>query len=93
METSAFKATVTGVVQGVGFRYYTQRKALVLSGVSGYVKNLSDGRVEVYAEGPEEALQQLLKQIQRGPLGAAVDAVDVEWLPAKGKYQEFQITY
>lgn len=93
MENKAFKAKVFGVVQGVGFRYHTYRKALALEGVIGYVKNLPDGAVEVWAEGNEDALQQLLKHIQRGPLGSSVERVDVDWQTPTGKYSTFNIAF
>jgi acylphosphatase len=57
---------VTGIVQGVGFRYYTRDEAMRL-GLRGWVRNLDDGNVEVVVEGPEEALQQLVTWL--GPLG------------------------
>jgi acylphosphatase len=92
METKkAFRAIVKGVVQGVGFRYYTLRKAHTLENVTGFVKNLPDGSVEVVAEGPEPALLQLLKHIERGPLGSEVESVDVEWRKPGGKYEQFTI--
>lgn len=89
----AFRAIVKGVVQGVGFRYYTLRKAHTLEHVTGYVKNLPDGSVEVVAEGPEPALLQLLRHIERGPLGSEVESVDVEWRKPSGKYDQFTINY
>ncbi len=93
METKAFKARVFGIVQGVGYRYYTLRKAQTLENVTGYVKNLPGGGVEVWAEGPEESLRQLLKHLERGPLGAAVDRVEWHWKEPTGKYDAFNITF
>lgn len=93
MEKKAFKARVLGVVQGVGFRYYTLRKAQSLSGVCGYVKNLPDGSVEILAEGAEDTLKQLLQQVHRGPLGSEVERVDVDWMIASKKYTTFNISF
>jgi acylphosphatase len=62
-------------VQGVGFRYFTQRVAAEL-GLGGYVRNLDDGRVEVYAVGPEEKLSELAGRLHHGPRWAEVDGVD-----------------
>jgi acylphosphatase len=76
-------ATVRGVVQGVGFRAATQYEGKKL-GLSGWVRNLYDGAVEVDAEGDRTQLEVFLTFLHRGPLGAHVDAVDVEWLPAQG---------
>lgn len=91
-EKVAFKAIVSGLVQGVGFRYYTLRQAQKFH-VTGYVKNLPDRTVEAYAEGEKEVLQQLIAAIRRGPLGSSVDNVDIIWLPFEDKYSRFDITY
>ena len=68
---------VSGMVQGVGFRFFAQRVAQRL-GLSGYVRNLRDGRVEVYAIGDSEALFQLRNELERGPRSAAVSSVTEE---------------
>ena len=68
---------VRGRVQGVGYRYFAQRAAEGL-GLSGYVRNLDDGRVEVYASGPAEALQELAGLLYKGPRWADVRGVDEE---------------
>jgi acylphosphatase len=65
---------VSGMVQGVGFRFFATRVAQRL-GLAGWVKNLADGRVEVYAIGGHRALKDLLSELQRGPNGAMVDGV------------------
>ena len=66
---------VSGRVQGVGFRFFAEGTASRL-GVCGYVKNLFDGRVEVYAIGDERQLDALRDALQRGPRMAAVDQVE-----------------
>ena len=66
---------VRGRVQGVGFRYFAQRAATGL-GLASYVRNLADGRVEVYAAGHEEKLAQLAAKLHRGPQWAEVQGVD-----------------
>jgi len=74
---------VSGGVQGVGYRFFAQRAASTL-GVRGYVKNLFDGRVEVYAIAPTEILALLREQLKRGPRFASVDEVsevEAEMLP------------
>ena len=73
---------VRGRVQGVGFRYFVQRAA-VEQGLTGYVKNLEDGQVEVYACGPEAALSQLESRLWKGPPGADVRAVDIQEAPVE----------
>ena len=75
METQAKRFFVSGRVQGVGFRFFAERTAIGL-GVGGYVKNLYDGRVEVYAIGSTEQMDALRNALQRGPRMAGVDRVD-----------------
>ena len=73
--TSARRWIVRGRVQGVGFRYFAQRAAAGL-GLTGYARNLDDGRVEVYATGPQEKLSQLGGLLYRGPRWADVRGVE-----------------
>jgi acylphosphatase len=73
--TRAKQFHVSGRVQGVGFRFFVERAAAKL-GVSGYVKNLFDGRVEVYAIGSVEQLEALADALRRGPPMAHVRHVD-----------------
>jgi acylphosphatase len=75
-------AIVHGRVQGVGFRATTEYEAKKL-GLGGWVRNRADGTVEVDAQGDRPHLETFLAFLQRGPLGAHVDAVDSEWLPAQ----------
>lgn len=87
------EATVRGRVQGVGFRFFVQRQAARLK-LAGYVRNGADGRsVEVVAEGERPALEQLLDALRRGPIGAYVEAVDVAWQPATGRFEGFSIRH
>ena len=74
-ETLAKRFHVSGSVQGVGFRYFAERAASRL-GVAGYVKNLPDGRVEVYAMGTVAKLDALRSELGRGPRMSRVDRVD-----------------
>jgi acylphosphatase len=71
-------AVVYGDVQGVGFRYYVQRRAEEM-GLAGWVGNRRDGTVEVVAEGSRAALGRLLELLSKGPGLADVDRVDAEW--------------
>lgn len=68
---------VRGRVQGVGFRWFVQKSATSL-GVAGYTRNLDDGRVEVYAVGEPEQLNELCGLLWRGPRSADVRGVDEE---------------
>jgi len=78
---------VAGIVQGVGFRFFAERVASQL-GVSGYVKNLRDGRVEVYAIGTSEQLARLRAALQEGPRMASVEEVREDEAPYDPRYAE-----
>ena len=82
-------ALVSGHVQGVGYRLFVQRYARDL-GLHGYAENLSDGKVEVIAEGDEDALNRLLHWLRRGPPPARVQAVDTQYSEETG-LREFHI--
>jgi len=89
---AAFHAVVTGRVQGVGFRFSVVRQARVL-GLFGTVANRPDGGVEVEAEGELPDLQRLLAWLRRGPPGAHVRDVQVEWLPWSGRFRGFEVEF
>jgi acylphosphatase len=86
-ETLAKRFHVSGRVQGVGFRYFADRVALRV-GVAGYVKNLPDGRVEVYALGTAAQLEALRNELRRGPLLARVDRVDESEAETQPEYAD-----
>ena len=73
-ELNAKRFLVSGVVQGVGFRFFAVRAAQRL-GLAGYTRNLRDGRVEVYAVGDEQQLTSLHNDLEKGPRGAIVSAI------------------
>ena len=77
METQARRFFVSGRVQGVGFRFFAEHTALSL-GIGGYVRNLSEGRVEVYAIATAEQMDALREALRRGPRMAVVQRVDEE---------------
>jgi acylphosphatase len=81
---------VEGEVQGVGFRASTWNVARRF-GVNGWVRNLSDGRVEVMIEGEKSSVDKLVGWCNRGPSGSYVTNVRVEWLPYKGEFSTFEI--
>lgn len=81
---------ISGRVQGVGFRYFTQAEA-ARAGVHGWVRNLPDGRVEIRAEGEADALDTFERQVRQGPRGARVEAVEVDRASPDGRDTGFTI--
>lgn len=84
------RLVVSGRVQGVGFRYFT-REAAAREGVTGWVRNLPDGRVEARVEGESDAVMRVERAIRQGPRGARVDAVDVDAEEPGGVCRGFEI--
>ena len=90
MKRRRLNLLISGRVQGVFFRSSTQQRAEEL-GLSGYAKNLYDGRVEIVAEGKETGLKSLLAWAYQGPPGAYVTGVEVDWKPIKNIFPSFTI--
>ncbi len=86
------EAKVYGRVQMVLFRDFTRRNAKKL-GLTGFVRNETDGGVWVVAEGEEAALKILLSKLNRGPMFARVEDVEIEWKSASGAHKDFVIDY
>ncbi|MCG8604993.1 acylphosphatase [bacterium] len=86
------KVTVKGRVQGVGFRWFVQRAAQGLS-VKGYVKNLFNGDVEAELEGKREAVEDLIKQIRKGPTFSRVDELIEQRKEYQGQYTSFSVDF
>lgn len=85
-----FRAIVSGYVQGVSFRYYAVREAKRI-GLSGFVRNLPGGGVEVVAQGKKADLLRLIEWLNHGPSSASVEKVEVEWRPESGKFSGFSV--
>ncbi len=81
---------VEGRVQGVGFRYYVQEKAQAL-GLTGWVRNVKEDQVEVWAEGAQPDLDKLLETVRRGPGSAYVSGYRIEPETPIGTFSRFQI--
>lgn len=81
---------VSGRVQGVFFRYETKSLADEL-GVKGWVRNLPDGRVEAVFEGEETLVRRMIDFCRKGPPGARVTGVEIEWEEYKGEFKGFAI--
>lgn len=86
------EATVYGRVQGVSFRYYTQKKAQTL-GLKGWVANDSDGSVRLIAEGTEESLNQLVQFLHIGSPSAQVNKVTYTWEIPTNEFYRFSVRW
>jgi acylphosphatase len=78
------RVLVSGLVQGVNFRHYTRERAAA-RGVSGWVRNLPDGRVEAVFEGEKAAVEAMIEWCRVGPRLARVEKVEVHWEPLSGE--------
>ena len=87
-DLAAVRIVARGRVQGVFFRDFTTRRAREL-GLTGYVRNLTEGAVEAIAEGERVKLEGLVRHMRKGPSGAAVASVDTNWSEYTGKYPTF----
>ena len=83
---------ISGMVQGVFFRSETRDEAKKL-GAKGWVRNLSDGRVEAVFEGEEKSVKELVEFCRRGPSGARVTDVDIIWENYTGEFRNFEVRY
>jgi acylphosphatase len=92
MAKSRAKLIIKGIVQGVNFRYYTQREARKY-GVTGWVRNLDDGSVAAVFEGEEEDVEAMIQWCRHGPPGARVTEVIVQPEEHRGEFQSFSITF
>ena len=84
------RVMVSGRVQGVGFRYFTYETALQF-GITGWVRNRPDRRVEILASGTEENLELFLGEVHKGPSASQVDSVEVSDAPLNGEFLSFDI--
>ena len=82
-DSARLVARVEGRVQGVGYRAFVRERAVAL-GLSGWVRNLPSGDVDLEAEGPRANLDRLLRDLQAGPPASRVRQVHAEWAPARG---------
>ncbi|MEU6830101.1 acylphosphatase [Nocardia beijingensis] len=88
-EAVRLSAWVHGLVQGVGFRWWTRSRALEL-GLTGHARNARDGRVHVVAEGPRPACERLLNLLRSGDTPGQVRLVVESWEPARGDLTGFE---
>ena len=83
---------VSGIVQGVGFRYFVRTRAVAL-GLSGFVRNIPDGTVEVVAEGDRPVVNTLIGELRIGPRSASVERLNVEWEDPTKEFKGFDYTF
>lgn len=91
-DKKAVEIRVTGRVHGVGFRSTTHQKATKL-GLTGYVRNSGINEVEIYAEGGEEKLKELIEFVESSPSSSRVEETRVNWKSFSGEYSRFMIKY
>jgi acylphosphatase len=89
--SSAFHAVAQGKVQGVYYRVFASGNAIQL-GIKGYVRNLPDNSVEIFAEGDRKQLEKFVAQLSQGPPGARVDDLALTWSEYTGQYHDFSVT-
>ena len=81
-----------GQVQGVGFRYTAETAARALK-LTGWVRNLPDGRVEAMCEGSEGQLKRFLEEVRTGPMQRYIQRVQTSWSEATGEFRDFEIRF
>ena len=84
---------IKGRVQGVFYRYSTERKAQSIGGLTGWVKNLPNGDVEVLVEGKKEKINKLIEWCHEGPPSSKVLNVITNWEDYRGEFSDFTISY
>ncbi len=83
---------VSGRVQGVFFRFETQNVARKYN-VNGWVRNIPDGKVEAVFEGEKENVNKVIEFCKRGPSGAKVTGIEINWQDYEGEFKDFEIRY
>jgi acylphosphatase len=81
---------VRGRVQGVGYRAFVQQSAMVM-GLKGWVRNVGWDQVETIAEGDKPVLERFIEAVRTGPRASQVEDARVEWEPAMGEFESFQV--
>lgn len=85
-----YKIIVSGVVQGVGFRYFCYKKATEFN-ITGYAKNLPNGNVEVTAQGNDGLVMDFINELKTGPRYSQVKSVNIEQFDGENEYSQFSI--
>ena len=91
-DTGRVHVFYVGRVQGVGFRYTAEKLALDLK-LTGWVKNLPDGRVELVCEGPKKKIEELLSAIKNSALTRYIQAIECAWEESKNEFKDFTVEF
>ncbi|MFH2055513.1 MAG: acylphosphatase [bacterium] len=91
-ELARARVLISGLVQGVGFRYFVTSTAEQFP-ITGYVRNLDTGSVEIVAEGDKEEVYGFLRLLRKGPAHAEIISFQTEWSPYQGKFKDFFVKY
>ncbi len=91
-DAKRLQAYISGWVQGVGFRWFVLQRARPL-GLTGWTRNLPDGRVQVVAEGKRESLEAFLVHLRQGPSSSRVYGIEENWTDATGEFKGFDVRY
>ncbi len=89
---NGFTGTIRGRVQGVGFRYFAKNKADTFN-LTGWVRNLPDGSMEVTAFGPPSSLEQFMQDLRTGPIGSRIESAHFQWLQGSPESERFEIRF
>jgi acylphosphatase len=92
MSEARARIVISGIVQGVWYRAYTERTARAL-GLRGWVRNMPDGRVEAVMEGPKPAIEMAVLECKKGPPSSRVENVEIRWEEPTGEFGSFEITH
>jgi acylphosphatase len=92
MASVGAKIRVSGMVQGVGYRYFCYQKAISF-GLVGWVRNDADGTVTAGIEGERALIESLIEVLEAGPPASSVSEVAVQWVEFTGSFQSFDITH
>ncbi len=90
--TAGAHIIVSGMVQGIGYRHFVMKTARRM-GLTGWVKNLPSGEVEIRVEGHRSLIESLIPELRTGNPWATVRNLQVDWLDFSGQYDGFDITY
>jgi len=91
-KTNTYKIVLSGRVQGVGYRYYTESRAHKYN-IKGYVRNTLDNKVELVCQGEQEELKAFVREIKKGPAFAVVTNADIQPIANPKNYHSFDIKF